>query len=160
MRRRRIGERTLSSRIPEDVRQTRIKVADFCSSLEVFSREYLKGAIAYEGKCKTDGYITACSFQSAYALRVAVMHGADDTPVRVTVREEGRELLLHVVIADSPDPAAIAEMIRALTLAGFSALEEQDGICAHIPLERDKLIKIYAKSRNIFIQDLYAMFFV
>lgn len=160
MRRRKIGERTLCDRIPESVRRTRIKVADFCSSLDVFSREYLNGAIAYEGECRTDGYITACSFQSAYALRVAVEHGAEDTPVRVTVLEEGSQLRLHVVIGDSPSPDAISEIIRALTLAGFTAHEEPDGICAYIPLERDKLIKIYAKSRNVFIQDLYVMFFV
>ncbi len=160
MRRRKIGERVLSPRIPESVRQTTIKLTDFSGSLDEFAREYLGGALTYTDPAISDGYITICSYQTAYALRVAAEYGAPDRPVRVTARISEGKFELHIVIKDNLELEALATITKALRRAGFSIIPYEDGVRAETKFERDKLLKIYEKSSRVFLQDLYTIFFV
>ena len=160
MRRRKIGERTLSPRIPTSVKQTRIKVEDFASSLDEFAREYLAGALIYNNLTPYDGYVTVCSYQTAYALRLAVEYGAPDKPVRVTTRISDGKFELHIVIRDNLEIEALVEITKARRRAGFSIIPYEDGVRAEVATERDRLLKVYAKSRNVFLEDLRTVFFV
>ena len=160
MRKRRIGERVLSPRIPESARQTKITVRDFCESLAEFSEEYLRGALTFTCDGTSDGYIVACSYQCSYAIRMAVEHGAPDKSVQISARVADGKFSLHIVIKDDVELEALAQIARALRRAGFAVTPYTYGLMAETKIERDKLLKIYAKSRKTFIQDLYTIFFM
>ena len=160
MRRRKIGERALSSRIPEGVKQTKLKARDLSDSLDEFSHDYLGGAVIYSNLDQSDGYVTVCTYQTAYALRLAVEYGAPDRPVRVTTRIANGNFEMHIVIKDDLEIEALLEITRALRRAGFYVVPYESGVKAQVLLERDKILKIYEKSRRTFYQDLQTIFFV
>ena len=160
MRRRNIGQYVLSPRIPESVKQTKLALCDLCGSLSEFADEYLRGALTFTDECGDDGYVTICSYQCSYALRVAVEYGSANRPVEVTARAADGKFYLHIFIKENVELEALAEIARALRRAGFSVIPYSYGIRAETDLDHHKLLKIYAKSRRTFLQDLHTVFFV
>ena len=149
----------LSPRIPESVKQTKIAVRDLCDSLSEFAEEYLRGALNFSASGSYEGYVTVCSYQCSYALRVAVEYGAQDKPVEISAIAKDGKFSLHIFIKENAELEALVQIARALRRAGFSVVPYSYGVIAETKLERDKLLKIYEKSRLSFLQDLYTIFF-
>lgn len=160
MRKRKIGKYTLSPRVPSEAVHRSMSVVEFYRGIQEFSERYLVGTVTIEAEKVADGMITVCPLFSAYAIKLATEYGSFTGPVRISVCESQDRFRLTVNFANALEIEEVADVSAALRRAGFTVNASDSCILTEAPIDKCAVAQVYNSPRNLFVNELYAIFFM
>ena len=159
MRRRKINNRYLSDKIPEQISRDSIDVEEFAEALKKFADEYLHGALEVNITGRIAGYASISLEMTAYMLRTALKNARDDEVISVSISLE-KSITLNIEYEYEAHEEAIASVIGIAKVAGFMAQRHGNIITLKSNVTDSSIVKIYAMSKEKIANHLHEIFFL
>lgn len=147
MRRRKINNRYLSEGIPHEVSENTIDADDFATALKAFADEYLRGAMEVDIVGKGSGYTSVSLNHTAYLFKL-MLENAEENEVLNVKADLSESMSLFVTFRVLPSVEALAKIINAAKIAGFTANRDNNQLIFSAAIDDGVLIKIYALSKD------------